>query len=157
MKPSVYIETSVISYLAGRPSRNLIVAGHQRVTQAWWKTRRALFDLFASQLVIQEASAGNPEAVQKRLNLLEMMELLKITEEALGLSREFVKGGALPFKAIEDALHIAIAVTNGVDYLLTWNCSHIANASMRGRVERICRFNGYEPVIICTPEELLEG
>jgi len=155
MKPKVYIETSVVSYLTARFSRDLIVAGHQQVTQDWWQTRRKSFDLVASQLVIQEASAGNPEAAQKRLDVLKTIKLLKISEEALALSIFLVKGGPLPSKAAEDALHIAISVTNGVDYLLTWNCTHIANASMRSRVEYICRSNGYEPAIICTPEELL--
>lgn len=155
MKPKVYIETSVVSYLTARLSRDLIVAGHQQVTQDWWQTHRQSFDLVASQLVIQEASAGHPEAAQKRLEVLQTTELLKITEKALSLSVKLVKGGPLPSKAAEDALHIAIAVTNGVDYLLTWNCTHIANASMRSRVEAICRSNGYEPAIICTPEELL--
>ena len=155
MKQKVYIETSVVSYLTARLSRDLIVAGHQQVTQDWWQTHRKSFDLVASQLVIQEASAGNPEAAQKRLDVLETTELLEITEDALSLSIKLVKGGPLPTKAAADALHIAVAVTNGVDYLLTWNCTHIANASMRGRVEQICRLNGYEPTVICTPEELL--
>ena len=88
--------------------------------------------------------------------MLKTIELLEITEEALDLSRQFVKEGSLPTNATEDALHIAIAVTNGVDYLLTWNCTHIANASIRSRIENICRSNKYEPTIICTPEELLE-
>ena len=142
MKLKVYVETSVISYLTSRPSRNLIIVGHQQITQEWWSNYRELFHLVASQLVIQEASAGDPIASQQRLKILEQIELLATTESALTLA--------------EDALHIAIAVTNGIDYLLTWNCKHIANAIIRREVERICRSLGYEPVTICPPEELME-
>ena len=142
MKPKVYVETSVISYLTSRPSRDIVIVGHQQITQEWWSNHREIFHLVASQLVIQEASAGDPIASQQRLKILEQIELLATTESALTLA--------------EDALHIAIAVTNGIDYLLTWNCKHIANAIIRREVERICRSLGYEPVTICTPEELME-
>ena len=93
---------------------------------------------------------------QSRLAALESIELLEVTEEALSLARELVEKGPLPPKAAEDAIHIAVAVINGMDYLLTWNCRHLANAAMRSKIEHICRSNGYEPAIICTPEELLE-
>lgn len=106
--------------------------------------------------VVQEASAGNPEAARARLDVLEMIELLAVTEEALRLAQTLLETGPLPKKAAEDALHVAIAVTNGIQFLLTWNCKHLANATTRPVVEHICRTQGYEPVIICTPEELLE-
>ena len=156
MKPRVYIETTIISYLAARPSRDIVIAGHQQITHDWWSTCREHFDIAASQLVIQEVSIGDQAAVQERLNLLDTVRLLEITEEALDLAQNLVDSGALPQTATEDALHIAIAVTNGVEYLLTWNCRHLANAAMRVLIEGICRLAGYEPTIICTPEELLE-
>lgn len=156
MKAKVYVETSVISYLTSRPSRDVVIAGHQQTTQDWWQTHQESFDLVASQLVIQEAIAGDPIASQQRLAVLEDIELLSVTEAAISLAQAFIEAGVLPQKAAEDALHIAIAVTNGVDYLLTWNCKHIANAVIRKQVERICHAKGYEPVTICTPEELME-
>ena len=155
MKSKVYIETSVVSYLTALPSRDVIVVGHQQITDEWWRTKRQSFDLFASQLVLREARAGNEKMAERRLTALEQATLLEVTEDALKLSERLVNKGPLPEKAAEDALHIAIAVVNGMDYLMTWNCKHIANAKMRNKINQICRMEGYEPAIICTPEELL--
>ena len=80
-----------------------------------------------------------------------------VTEDVKILAEELIIKGAIPEKAELDAYHIAVATVNGIDYLLTWNCSHIANAVMRPKVEAICRFCGYEPPVICTPQELMEG
>jgi hypothetical protein len=155
MKLKVYIETSVISYLTARPSRDLITAAHQQLTIDWWEDRRADFDLYVSQLVIREASAGDENAASRRLEIIKPMPLLELNEEALALARSLLEDGPLPAKASEDALHIAIAAVHGMDFLLTWNCKHIANAEMRGLIEGVCRSKGYEPPITCTPEELL--
>jgi len=155
-KALVYIETSVISYLSARPSRDLIVAGHQQVTQDWWERRRGDFHLVASELVLEEAAGGDEAAAKARMEALEGISLLEITEEARDLARHLLQEGPLPEKAAGDALHIAVAVTNGVDYLLTWNHKHLANAATRASIERTCRRNGYEPSILCTPEDLLE-
>ena len=157
MKAKVYIETSVISYLTSRPSQDVVIAGHQQTTRDWWATYRAQFDVVASQLVVQEASAGDPQAAQQRLAVLAELELLAVTAETIAPAHALVEGGPLPAQAAEDALHIAIAVTNGIEYLITWNCKHLANASMRKDIDRICRLRGYEPIVICTPEELIEG
>jgi len=156
MKAKVYVETTVVSYLTARPSRDIVIAGHQQVTYEWWSTCLERFDIVASQLVVQEASAGNQEAARERLRLLDTMALLETTEDALTLARDLVNSGAVSQESVEDALHIAVAVTNGVEYLVTWNCKHLANATMRARIEAVCRSAGYEPTIICTPEELLE-
>jgi predicted nucleic acid-binding protein len=112
--------------------------------------------LVVSEFVINEASAGNEEAAKKRLAVLEGLTSIEVTEEAFGLARKLVELGAMPKKAAEDAAHIAIAVANGIDYLVTWNCRHIANATKRSHIEWICRNAGYRPVIICTPDELME-
>jgi predicted nucleic acid-binding protein len=138
MKPKIYIETTIISYLTGRPSRDIIIAAHQQITEEWWRTRRHLFDLYASQLVIREVGAGNKEQAKTRLDALEEAELLEITEHALSLAEVFIEKGVIPQKAAEDALHISVAVVNGIDYLVTWNCKHIANAKMRSKIERVC-------------------
>lgn len=156
MKPKVYVETTVISYLTARPSRDVVVAGHQQTTQDWWRTGRDRFELVASQLVLGEAATGDPEAAHKRLELLAELSLLEITPEASALAFQLVQAAAIPAKAAQDALHLSVAVTNGVNYLVTWNCRHLANAVLRAKIEDACRAAGYEPVVICTPEELLE-
>ncbi len=156
MKPKVYIETTFVSYLKARPSRDVVIAGHQQVTHEWWDTRRGSYELCVSQLVLQEAAAGDPQAAQERLEVLCAMTILETTAEALALAKELVQAGALPAKAADDALHIAMAATQGVPYLLTWNCRHMANATMRRVIESICASKGYRAPIICTPEELLE-
>lgn len=156
MKPKVYIETSVISYLSARPSRDVIVIANQQITGEWWQTRRQDFDLYVSELVQFEASGGDPEAAKKRLESIKEVPVLTLTPTIIGFGEKLVQEGSLPEKASADALHIAIASMNGLDYLLTWNFKHIANAAIRYKVERICREEGYEPPIICTPQELME-
>lgn len=154
---SVYIETSLVSYLVARPSRDLIRAARQQLTVDWWENERAKFELFVSDAVLQEASAGNQIEATKRLAALAGIPLLQITNEAVLLAADLVKKHALPVKAAQDALHIAIACVNGMDYLLTWNCKHIANAQMRSKIEQTCRSAGFEPPVICTPEEMGES
>jgi predicted nucleic acid-binding protein len=156
MKDRVYVETTVISYLTARPSRDLIVAGHQQITHEWWDSRRADYELCVSQLVLQEAGMGDPQFAQERLKLLTAMTALEITEDAVSLAEELVKTGTLPEKAGNDALHIAIAAAHRVPYLLTWNCRHLANATIRNQIEAICTKQGFRAPITCTPEELME-
>jgi len=145
-----------LSYLTARPSRDLITAAHQQITQQWWQTRRARFDLFVAPPVLQEAQAGDPDAAARRVAVLQTIPLLTLSEEAAGLAQALIAPGPLPANAVVDALHIAIATVHGMHYLLTWNCTHIANAAIRSDIEDICRARGYEPPVICTPEELLE-
>ena len=156
MKPKAYIETTVVSYLTARPSRDVVVAGHQQITHDWWRTAPERFELVASQFVVDEANAGDASAASRRQAALEPVTLLDATDEALALAQELIRSGAIPATYPEDAAHIAIAVANGAAYIVTWNCRHIANATMRWRIERVCREQGYEPAIICTPEELME-
>ncbi len=155
MKYKVYIETTIPSYLTAWPSRDLVKAAQQQATREWWRTRDR-FDLLASQLVIEESSAGDPQAAKERLEALAGIPVLRISKAATALAGRLVERVPLPDKAAADALHIAIAVVGGVNYLLTWNCRHIANAAMRHRIETVCRTEGYEPPVICTPVELME-
>ena len=152
----IYLETTVVSYLAARPSRDLRVAAHQQATSEWWTRRRGDFDLFASQLVVEEASAGDQEAASRRLEYLRGLPLLDLTDRTLALAEKLLTDAVVPTEAEQDALHIAVAAVHGMDYLLTWNCRHIANATMRGRIERTCVEAGCDAPVICTPEELLE-
>lgn len=155
MKRKAYIETSVISYLTARPSRDLVTAAYQEITREWWRDAANRFSLVASELVVTEASAGDPVAAHARLKALENVELLDALPGAELLSKVLVERDAVPQEAGEDAAHIAIAATNGVDFLVTWNFRHIANAEKRARIEDTCRQSGYEPPAICTPNELL--
>ncbi len=154
MREKVYIETSIIGYLASRLSRDLIVAAQQKITQEWWEDRRSHFDLYISQLVIQEAEKGDKKAAAERITTLEKIPLLEIKTEAVDLAEKFLSFKKLPKKASADALHIAISTVFGLDYLLTWNCKHIANAEIQKSLAKICLEEGYELPIICTPYEL---
>lgn len=155
MKPRVYLETTIPSYLTAWPSRDLVRAAHQQLTREWWDQRRPRFELFISQVVLGECQAGDPAAAAGRLVVLQDLPLLEQTEEATRLAQALVEQVPLPDRATVDALHIAIAAVHGMDYLLTWNCTHIANATLRDPIESVCRAGGYEPPAICTPEELL--
>jgi len=157
MAPRVYLETSVVTYLTAWFSRELVVAARQQIAREWWARRRSQFDLFISDLVWAEASLGDPDAARRRAEVLTGLPLLATTPEAVALARVIAAALALPPRAAADALHVAIAACHGVDYLLTWNSAHIANAELRPRVERTCRREGYEPPVLCTPDELMGG
>ena len=154
--PVVYLETTVVSYLTAKPSRDVVIAGHQQSTREWWEARKQKFRVVASQLVLQEAGKGDMQAIQRRLDILKEVELLEITSDATALARASIGNGVFPETSFEDALHVAVAVVNGCKYLVTWNYRHLVGAGVRARIEAFCRDEGYEPTIICTPEELLE-
>lgn len=151
--PKIYLETSFISYLVARPNRDLIVAARQQLTLEWWDKERANHELYASEVVLREARQGDPNEIAKRMAVLTDLQLLDVPEAAENLAVLLVKRHALPAKAAADALHIAVAAVHGMDYLLTWNCKHIANLTLRGAIEQTCRAAGYEPPAIGTPEE----
>jgi hypothetical protein len=155
LKSRVYLETTVISYLTAVPSRDIVQAAHQQITREWWE-RRKDFDLFVSQAVITESSRGDSSAAARRLAVLQDVAILEVTEDASRLAGAFIEQHALPAKAAVDALHIAVAVVMGMDYVLTWNCTHLANAVIRPKIEDACRELGFDPPVICTPEELME-
>lgn len=156
-KESVYIETTVISYLTAWLSRDLIRAAHQQITQEWWHNRRNDFELFVSAFVIKEASAGDTEASGERLKILENIPLLDVNSEVENLAKDLIIQKALPEKSATDALHISVASVYGIDYLLSWNCKHIANAEMQDAIKKVCEENGCKFPKICTPEVLLGG
>ncbi|MBM4046141.1 MAG: type II toxin-antitoxin system VapC family toxin [Planctomycetes bacterium] len=155
MRPDIYIENSIISYLAARPSRNLVTAARQQITSDWRHSRRPQFDLYVSELVFTEAADGDPEAASRRMHYLADVEEVPVTLEARSLARALLEEGALPPKAVADALHVATAAVHGIKYLLTWNCAHLANAEIRPLVRSVCAVHGYTSPEICTPEELM--
>lgn len=130
MSETVYIETSILGYLTARSTANLVLTANIKVTQDWWDIRRSSFVLYASEIVEDEAASGDAAIAAQRLNLLQSLMLLDLTEEAIELAQEFLKQSNLPPKASNDALHMALATVYGLDYLLTWNCKHMANAQI---------------------------
>ena len=156
IEPTAYIETTVIVHLVGRILADPIVAGRQLVTREWWNYATDKYRLFASQLVIDECSAGDPDVAAERLAVLDTLEFVAASPDADELTKELMRAGAIPATEPRDALHISLATVNGLEYLVTWNFKHIANATTREKIEQVCRGAGFEPPIICTPDELSE-
>ncbi len=155
MKSKIYIETSVISYLTSRTSRDLVTAARQQLTTEWWETKRKQYVLFVSQPVISEASDGDQKAAQKRLSAIKKVPLLDVTEEAVSFAKFLVDEVPFPENAALDALHIAIACAHEMEFILTWNFKHIANATIRSKLEVLAHSKNFKLPVICTPEELL--
>jgi predicted nucleic acid-binding protein len=151
----VYVETSIVSYLTARPSNNLIAAAWQKETVDWWETQRDRFDLYISEVVIEEAGRGDESAASRRLRALEDIPALQLDKQSVDLAKELIDQGAVPRKALDDALHLAVAAVNGVDFLLTWNCRHIDNAEMKPKIRKVIESKGYQCPEIATPIELM--
>ena len=153
MKPRVYIETSVVRYLAA----DVVILGNQVVTREWWEGEAERFEPVASELVVEEASEGDPRASAERLAVLESAHLLDVSDESRALGRALLRARAMPSEAIQDAAHIAVAVVPSVDFLATWNLRHIANPTTVLLIEQVCRDAGYDRITICTPWQLIEA
>ncbi len=155
MAPRVYLETTIISYLAARRSRDLVQAAHQEITWEWWERRRRHFELYISPVVVREVSRGDPDAAARRLDLIQAIPQLEVTDEVIELAKALVAGNVLPQSAADDAFHLALAAAHGMDYLLTWNCTRLANAEMLAGVRRVLQERAYPTPEVCVPEELL--
>jgi len=155
-KPTLYLESTIPSYLAGRPSRDLIVAAHQQITHEWWQRARPDFDIYISQAVLDEVAAGDPEAAARRLAIVENLPRLTLTEEVDALAAEYLSKLGLPPEAGLDVVHLACAVVYELDYLLTWNCAHLANGLVIQRLHAVNAVLSRSTPTIVTPEELLE-
>jgi predicted nucleic acid-binding protein len=155
MSETIYIETSIIGYLTARPSRNVIIVANAEVTKEWWDMRRSSFNLFISLAVLKEVSQGDPQIASQRLEILRNFPILELNQSVLDLAEQFLQRSNLPAKADVDAIHIAVATVHGMDYLLTWNFKHIANAQIQRKLAEISLDFGYELPILCTPYELL--
>jgi predicted nucleic acid-binding protein len=154
MLPSVYIETSIIGYLTARSRDQVIYAARQELTRLWWEGCRDRYDLVTSELTLEESSRGDTEAAAERLQVLEGISVLDISEPRIGLiANELLEKALLPEKARADAIHLATATVHQVNYLLTWNCRHIANADLLPRVYQLLTNLGYTPPLVVTPEE----
>ncbi len=156
MKPKIYIETSIISYLTARRSRDVVSLARQKLTREWWDMRRPFFDLFISEAVLSEARVGDAAMAAARLEALHGIPEIQLGPEVYELAKQLIESGPLPSKAVIDAVHIAAAVSGPADYLLTWNFKHMANVVIRAKIGKTLRLMGYEPCTISTPEELME-
>jgi len=156
MKPTVYIETSVVSYLTAQVSRDLIVAAHQELTVEWWEQALPKLQPYVSPVVLEEIAKGDPGAAKKRMKAVSDFEVLEVVPEVRDLAERYFMAIDLPEKARADAYHLALAVWHGMDYLVTWNCTHIAGAKVKLIVQGVNARRGIESPIICTPEELME-
>ncbi len=157
MKPAVYVETTIAGHLTSRLPKDSKVAGQMLATREWWDGSRVDFDCYTSQTVLDEAARGDPNAAAERLKVLQDIPLIKVPGVAVDqLSKLLLQRNALPLKARIDSVHLATAAVAGMTYLLTWNCKHLANVTLRSTIEQACRDSGYEPPLICTPAELNE-
>jgi len=156
MSTTVYFDTTVVSYLTAKRSRNLQIAEQQQMTHDWWNVQRINYELCCSQLTREEAALGDPDYARRRLELLQTMKQVPITDTALAIAEDLIKEGALPAKAEDDAVHIATAIVNQITYLLTWNCQHLANPQMQKKTAEVCAAHGLTPTTICTPKQLME-
>jgi predicted nucleic acid-binding protein len=154
MPSSVYVETSVISYLTARESQDVVVAARQAITRQWWQETRRRFEVYISMLVADEAGAGDPAAAAQRAGAIAALPILEVTDEAQALAARLLEAQVVPKTSVEDALHIALAAVHGMDFLLTWNFRHINNAETKARISAAVEAAGYECPVICSPEEL---
>lgn len=155
MNPSVYVETSILSYLTAKPSRDLILAAQQQLTLEWWNIRRGDFRVFISEFVIAECERGDKDAAARRLKEAQALPLLDVSDAVRHLAESFLHASGLPVKAELDTLHISVATVHQLDFLLSWNCTHIANAEIQKALRKIAREQGYDLPTICTPNELI--
>ncbi len=152
---TIYLETTIVGHLVGRIRRDPLIAARQQVTRDWWRDEALKYAVLISQLVLDECSDGDPEAAAERLEVVKNLDLIEVSDEVDALAAALIAGNAVPASEPRDAFHIAISAVNGINYLLTWNFKHIANASLRERIEQVCREAGFDPPVICTPEELM--
>lgn len=155
MNETVFIETTIPSYYVVRRSRDIIQAARQELTVEWWDRRRGNYRLFSSAIVISEVGQGDVAMSKERLALLDGIPLLPISDSVTDLAKELLRLDVVPTKASDDAFHIACAGVHGMDFLLTWNCTHIANPHNRRRIEKCFSRHGMRMPVICTPEEFL--
>lgn len=154
--PTLYLETTIPSYLAAKSSRDIVILAHQQLTREWWSSHRHLYEIFISQVVLDEIRIGDREMVDKRTEVLQGIPMLELNSEVESLAVRYFESLQFPVKAIRDAFHLSYAVVYEIDFLVTWNCAHLANANLLLRLSKLNRQWGYETPIICTPEELMD-
>lgn len=156
-KPTLYLETTVPSYLAARMSRDIVVQAHQQITWDWWNSRRENYEIYISEIVLKEIADGDQKAAERRYEFVKYLEILDISEDVRQLARDLAVFLRLPKRAEMDALHLSFATEYELDYLLTWNCAHLANGSVIHRLKKFESEHSRVVPVIITPEELMIG
>jgi len=156
MKESIYLETTVVSYYTSKPSRDIVALAHQEITRQWWPIAIRRYDIFISEVVTEEASFGDPEAAKRRLEELKDFPHLELNDKVEEMAQVYMERLNIPEKSFRDAAHLAIACVHNIDYLVTWNCAHLANGEVIKKLMKINESIGIHTPIICTPEELME-
>jgi len=156
VKQTLYIETTIVSYLTSRPSRDLVVAAHQQVTREWWQYGLPRFESYVSSVVLNEIKAGDADAAALRMDKVVAFPVLEATSEVEWLAEHYYGNLSIPEKARADCYHLALASWHGMDYLLSWNMAHIVNGVVIRRLQELNALRGIRTPVICTPEELLE-
>jgi predicted nucleic acid-binding protein len=155
-RPKLYLETTIPSYLTARTSRHFVTARMQDVTKRWWNSWRTQLEIYISDIVVLEVTAGDPQAAKKRRTVLEGFPILENNGDSRAFAARILKTCGLPGQAIRDAQHVAVAAMHALDFLLTWNCAHLANPQIASNIRRVCQSEGYSCPMICTPEQLME-
>lgn len=153
---SVYIESSVISYITSRSSKDIVTAARKSITIEWWEAYKDSFEVFISELVLEEIGAGDAFAASSRLAVVENIPVLITTDSAIFLAKALISENAIPSTSAEDAMHISIAAVQGIDFLLTWNFKHINNANTKNKIAKVITQNNYTCPVLCSPEELID-
>lgn len=156
IKESIYLETTVVSYYTSKPSRDIVVLAHQEITRQWWSRALERYNIFISEVVIEEAGFGNSEAAKKRLEELKGFPHLKLNDKVEKMAQVYMENLEIPEKSFRDAAHLAVASVHDIDYLVTWNCTHLANGEVIKKLMKINESFGIHTPVICTPEELME-
>ncbi len=154
---TVYIESTVVSYYVARRTRDLVAAAHQEITSEWWEKALPSLEPYVSQIVFDEVSRGDVEAAQRRLDAIQGFQVLEMTPQIAILADLYFNALEIPDKARNDSYHLALAAYHGMDYLVSWNCTHITAGRVRAIVEALNDEKGYQTPVICTPEELMEA
>jgi hypothetical protein len=153
-RKSVYVESTIPSYATARPSRDMITAAHQTITKLFWEQERYKYDLFISDYVRDEIRDGDPVAAQKRLDCVAGIPVYPKTAEIAALAVIYQKLLGIPDRAKADCSHLATCVAQHIDYLLTWNCTHLGPASQK-TVQHYNEQHGLWVPILVTPETLM--
>ena len=151
---TVYIETTIVSYLVAKPSRDPVLAAHQQLTRQWWQDQRSAYHCLVSDEVLKESARGDASHAWLRLEALQDFPTLSITAEVEVLAEAVLQSGSLPPAARSDAIHVAVATLAGIEFLLTWNCRHLANPHLQKQLRALMLARGLTLPEICTPIEL---
>lgn len=156
VRPKLYVETTVISYLVARPSNDASLVYRQQITRQLWEECADDYEFVVSDIVISEILRGDAETAQRRFDVVANLTILDISPDVDKLTQDLIDAGAVPHQARSDAQHITFAAVNSIDYLVSWNYKHIVNEIKRQLINEVCHAAGFQSPTICTPIEIIE-